>query len=125
VPEAVLVEMWRSPCIVLEAPMSVRIALLRQEYSHFVADPAALGTQLDCLVGIHGREVIESWKRQALAGDWDGFIGNVLVQHYDPAYHRATRTHYTELSRALRLSAEIGDCDEFARLARKCIDVEA
>ena len=124
VPEALIAEMWRSPCIVLEAPLSVRIALLREEYAHFVADPAALGAQLDCLVGIHGHEMIRHWKHLALAGDWDGFIEDVLLRHYDPAYRRATLKHYANLPSAPRLTAAAADGAEFALLARRCVDAE-
>jgi len=84
VPEALIAEMWRSPCIGLEAPLPVRVALLKEEYAHFIADPETLSTQLDCLIGIHGRDTIECWKRQARAGAWNEFIEDVLLRHYDP-----------------------------------------
>jgi tRNA 2-selenouridine synthase len=125
VPEALVAEMWRSPCIVLEAPLAVRIALLKEEYTHFMAEPGALGMQLDCLVNIHGREAIERWKSQACASDWDGFIENILLGHYDPAYRRSTLKHYASLSSAPRLSVVTGSDADFARLARQCIAADA
>jgi len=124
VPEALIAQMWRSPCIVLEAPIAVRIAQLKDEYVHFISDPAALGAQLDCLAGLHGRETITKWKRMTLAGDWDAFIEDMLVRHYDPAYRRSTLKHYSGLSAALRLTASSGDDADFERLARQCVAAE-
>ena len=125
VPEALIAEMWRSPCIALEASLSVRISLLKEEYAHFIADPEALSAQLDCLVGIHGRDAIECWKRQAVAGDWNQFIENVLLRHYDPAYRRSTLKHYAGLSSAFRLTVAIGSEAEFAHRARQCLAEES
>lgn len=124
VPETLIAEMWRSPCIVLEAPLAVRVAQLKDEYSHFISDPGALGTQLDCLVALHGRDTIAKWKRMALDGDWDAFIEDLLERHYDPAYRRSTLTHYPHLSEALRLTAGAADDAEFERLARQCVAAE-
>jgi len=121
VPEALIAEMWRSPCIVLEASMALRTELLKQEYAHFVSDPAALAAQLACLARLHGRETIEGWERAARAGDWDAFIEDVLTRHYDPAYRRSTATHYPGLASALRLTASAGSDTEFERLARLCV----
>jgi tRNA 2-selenouridine synthase len=125
VPETLIAEMWRSPCILLEAPLAVRISQLKEEYAHFTSDPAALGVQLDCLVRLHGHETITKWKRMALAGNWDAFIEDMLVRHYDPAYRRSTLQHYPALSGALRLTARSADDAEFERLARQCIAAES
>jgi tRNA 2-selenouridine synthase len=124
VPEALIAEMWRSPCIVLEAPMDIRVALLKEEYAHYIADPDALCAQLACLTGIHGRETVSGWTSKVHAGAWDEFIEDVLSRHYDPAYRRSTIRHYAGLSSAARLAvAGPGDA-EFRRLAQQCIAAE-
>ena len=124
VPEALIAGMWRSPCIVLEAPMSVRVALLKEEYAHYIADPSALCAQLACLTGIHGRETVAGWARKVQACAWNEFIEDLLSRHYDPAYHRSTIKHYAGLSRAPRLTVAASDDAEFQRLARECIAAE-
>jgi tRNA 2-selenouridine synthase len=124
VPEALVAEMWRSPCIVLEAPLSARVALLKEEYAHYIADPAALCAQLECLTAIHGRETVEGWKSKVRACAWDDFIEDLLSRHYDPAYHRSTIRHYSGLARALQLTAASGSEAEFERLARQCVATE-
>ncbi len=93
-PEALLLRMRASECLTLEAELPVRIALLKDEYSHFLADHAALSRQLDCLTRLLGRERIAHWKRLAESGAWDELVGELLLTHYDPAYTRSLGRNY-------------------------------
>jgi tRNA 2-selenouridine synthase len=120
VPEALIAAMWASPCLVLEAPIATRIALLKQEYAHFLNEPALLATQLDCLTGVHGRVTVERWQTAARARRWDELVGELLVQHYDPAYTRSTLKHYPQLADAPRLVLDDASDGAFARLAAAC-----
>lgn len=121
VPEALIEAMWRSDCIVLEAGVALRVGLLKEEYAHFLRDPALLGTALECLAGHYGHAVIDDWKRLARAGLWDELTAELLARHYDPAYTRSTLKHYAELARAARFELQCAADDEFARLARQCL----
>jgi tRNA 2-selenouridine synthase len=93
-PEVLLQEMRGSPCINLTADIPVRVALLKEEYAHFLADHQALGRQLDCLIPLQGKECIETWKTQGEAGQWDELVADLLVRHYDPAYTRSLGRNY-------------------------------
>ncbi|MBS4096779.1 MAG: tRNA 2-selenouridine(34) synthase MnmH, partial [Sulfuricella sp.] len=84
-PENLLTRMRMASCINLNADLPVRVALLKEEYAHFLADPQALGKQLDCLTQLQGKERIEQWKRQSTSGQWDALVADLLVRHYDPA----------------------------------------
>lgn len=121
-PEALIEAMWASACIRLDAPMPLRVAMLMQEYDHFVRDPAALGAQLDCLVSLHGHERINAWKAMASAGDGDTLVRELLELHYDPAYTRSIFTHYPRLAQGRHLSVEQDSDAEFERLAARCIE---
>jgi tRNA 2-selenouridine synthase len=124
VPEPLIEAMWASECMVIEAPMPVRIALLKQEYAHFLEQPENLIAKLECLTSLHGRAVIDRWRENALARQWDELTADLLVSHYDPAYTRAITRHYPALSRALKLAAHGADEREFQALARRCIESE-
>ena len=100
VPETLIAAMWAGTPLVLDAPISVRVALLKEEYAHFLNNPALLATQLDCLVNLHGREVIAEWHALAATQQWDELTEALLVKHYDPAYTRAIRKHYATLDQA-------------------------
>ncbi|MBI5329695.1 MAG: tRNA 2-selenouridine(34) synthase MnmH [Betaproteobacteria bacterium] len=94
-PEALLERMRSATCLNLEADIPVRVALLKEEYAHFLAAPETMGKQLDCLVELQGRERIEAWKNQAVEGRWDALVEDLLVRHYDPAYLRSLGRNYT------------------------------
>lgn len=93
-PEALLARMRASECLTLEAELPVRIALLKDEYRHFLTDHEALGRQLDCLTRLLGRERIAHWKQLAASGAWDELVGELLLTHYDPAYTRSLGRNY-------------------------------
>ncbi|MEW6677187.1 MAG: tRNA 2-selenouridine(34) synthase MnmH [Pseudomonadota bacterium] len=95
-PEILLEYMRAAPCINLTAEIPVRVALLKEEYAHFLAEPEALGRQLDCLVQLQGKERIDAWKNLGLAGRWDELVSDLLVHHYDPAYTRSLGRNYLQ-----------------------------
>ena len=104
VPESLIAAMWASRCVVIEAPVGVRVALLKDEYAHFLADTATLNAQLDCLRPLHGNTVIDRWQALARGKAWDELTEDLLVRHYDPAYTRAIVAHYPHLPQAPRLT---------------------
>lgn len=98
VPEALMRRMRESACLALEAALETRVALLLDEYRHFLADRAALDAQLDCLVPLHGRETIAQWKALAARGEWEAFVARLLLEHYDPAYRRSSARNFPRLA---------------------------
>jgi tRNA 2-selenouridine synthase len=94
VPPPLIERMWQSPCFELQTPRALRLALLRDEYAHLVADKALLFFKLDCLKALHSGETIAQWKAFAEAGEWDAFVGSMLSLHYDPAYDRSMFKNY-------------------------------
>ena len=124
VPEALMARMRASPCTVLETTVETRVALLLDEYRHFLSDRAALEAQLDCLVALHGREKIAQWKALAAAGAWREFVTRLLQEHYDPAYRRSSLRNFAQLGEAE--SVRIRGADEAAFIdAARQLSVEA
>ena len=119
VPAALIEAMRASECVVLEAGLETRVALLMDEYRHFFEDPAALGAQLDCLAELHGRERIEEWKRLAAHGEWRSLVARLLEEHYDPAYRRSAARNFAKLPQAAIVRVPAPDEAAFARLAEK------
>lgn len=118
VPQAILQEMWQSPCVRLETALATRIALLKQAYAHFIASPDLLNTQLDCLHKLYGQKIIDDWRALSERGAWDDLVSDLLTTHYDPAYTKSTLLHYSRLSTALVL--RVGGSD-FAQLAKNIL----
>ncbi|HSD52703.1 MAG TPA: tRNA 2-selenouridine(34) synthase MnmH [Burkholderiales bacterium] len=100
VPDALLESMRASDCARVEAPVESRVAFLIDEYRHFLADPAALKAQLDCLTGLYGKETISAWQASADRREWERLVTELLDTHYDPAYRRSTHKNYARLGDA-------------------------
>jgi tRNA 2-selenouridine synthase len=112
VPDALMDQMRASSCVSLTLPLEQRVALLMREYAHFVADPAALNAQLDCLVKLHGREKIMRWQTMALEGSMQALVEQLLVEHYDPAYLRSIDRNFSRFGQAAQV--ELADISEQA-----------
>jgi tRNA 2-selenouridine synthase len=119
VPQGLLDCMWQSRCILLETTTPARVELLKQEYAHFLRNPDALGRQLDRLLQLHGYAVIERWKSQAAAGEWDALVEELLARHYDPTYTRSIGTHYPRLPDAQTVRLESAGHAAFVEAARQ------
>jgi tRNA 2-selenouridine synthase len=119
VPEALIAAMRASRCVVLDTALDARVDLLLEEYRHFVADPTALQAQLDCLVGLHGRERIARWKALAVRGAWREFVAMLLAEHYDPAYRRSSRHNFARLGDARRVTLGAAEERAFEAAARE------
>jgi tRNA 2-selenouridine synthase len=124
VPEALIEQMWKSECIVLEAPVAARLDLLKQEYVHLLHDTESLVKALDCLIPIHGHAIVGNWRELAIAKRWDKLINELLARHYDPAYTRAIGKHYSALGDALKLALTSVEDSAFSSLARRCLETE-
>jgi tRNA 2-selenouridine synthase len=122
VPDALMSRMRASRCVVLETALDTRVALLLDEYRHFLEDRAALEAQLDCLVALHGHARIAEWK--ALA-DWRELVRRLLVEHYDPAYRRSSAHNFLQLPQAKRVRIAHADDAAFAGAARSLLDLAA
>jgi tRNA 2-selenouridine synthase len=118
IPDALIESMRASECLLLQAGLETRVALLLDEYRHFFTDRAALDAQLDCLVGLHGREKVAEWKALAATGRWPQLVARLLQEHYDPAYRRSAAHNFPRLAEAEVLQLDSTGDPAFARLAR-------
>ena len=117
VPDALIERMRASECLRVEASLETRVALLLEEYRHFLDDRAGLEAQLDCLAALHGRERIGEWKALAARGEWPEFVRRLLVEHYDPAYKRSATRNFPRLAEARRVRLDSPEESSFSGLA--------
>ena len=118
VPDALIARMRASECIRVDADVDTRVALLLDEYAHFLDDRAGLEAQLDCLIALHGRERIAEWKALAARGEWREFVRRLLVEHYDPAYKRSATRNFPRLEQARVVRLASAEASSFAQAAR-------
>jgi tRNA 2-selenouridine synthase len=103
VPQAMIDVMWQSDCIRLEVGLMSRVWLLMEEYAHFLTDISTLYPRLDCLIGLHSKEIVGCWKVLAEQNKWEDLVGELLIKHYDPAYTRSTLKNYERYGQGIVL----------------------
>lgn len=121
VPDALIEAMWASPCLRLDTPVALRVALLLEDYAHFLHDPALLRQQLERLRGMYSNELLAHWHALCEAQAWKEFISELLERHYDPAYNKSIYSHYPNYDAAYSLT--LGSLDEksFRSLAEEAL----
>jgi len=100
VPDALMQRMRASECVSVQLSQGNRVALLMEDYAHFLADPHALNARLDCLVVLYGKEKIAGWQQMALRGDMAALVQELLADHYDPAYIKSIGRNFSRFGQA-------------------------
>ena len=121
VPDALLARMRDSPCVLIEAPLAARVAFLIEEYGHFLGDPRDLKAKLECLAGLQSKETIARWMEQVEQRRWDELVADLLQNHYDPSYRRATLKNFVRLADAQVLRPTRLDYASLKQLAAQVI----
>jgi tRNA 2-selenouridine synthase len=124
VPDTLLAAMWSSACIRLEADTALRTLLLKEEYLHFLQDPAVLHQKLEILAARYGHETLSRWKQYSSNGLWDTLVVELIEQHYDPAYGKSTARHYAHYQDALIVPITSPDDGELQRAAQTILTTE-
>ncbi len=122
-PDSLLAAMRAAECIRVATPPALRIALLKEEYAHFLDDHAMLAARFARLVPLHGKATIERWTAAAASGDWDALVGELLARHYDPTYTRAIARNFPRIAEAI-VVAPIAVTDAAFRALARAIDAE-
>ena len=116
-PDVLLERIRAGSRITLHTPLAQRIALLRNEYRHFIEHPTALVNRLRPLVSLHGRITVARWEALAARGDWEALIGELLEVHYDPLYTRSLARHFPASAADVELVVDDVSAGGFAALA--------
>ena len=116
-PDALLLQMRIGRALTLVTPLEQRVALLKEEYAHFLSAPASLGACLEPLVELHGKAAIARWEAMAAAADWDQLVAELLETHYDPMYARSLARNFPSSRESLVIEAPDVSANAFATLA--------
>jgi tRNA 2-selenouridine synthase len=117
-PDAMRERMQAGECVWLDAPLAARVAHIRNDYAHFVADPLALVERLQPLKALRGAKLLDQWKAQAEAGDIDALFASLMVDHYDPLYINAISNNYPNLARGRRIDVDPTNAQSLDEAAR-------
>jgi tRNA 2-selenouridine synthase len=125
VPEALMDCMRASECVSVQLSQRDRVALLMEDYVHFVDAPEALNAQLDCLTVRYGKEAISRWQQMALQVDMAPLVEELLAQHYDPAYLKSIDRNFSRFGQASVLEIAGVSADAFDDAAMRLLTVGA
>jgi tRNA 2-selenouridine synthase len=118
-PGALLHAMRRGRLFNLNAPMSERIALWREDYSHFERDLEALMARLRFLRPLVGAEEFARWESLARDKRASDLFQRLMEAHYDPAYARSIGKNYPEIGQATKLELTRLDGASLLNVARE------
>lgn len=102
-PQALTERMRAARCVHLQTPLEARVALLLEDYAHFVVDRAGFCARLDALREVRGHALVERWQAEVQAGRLEGVVRELLTEHYDPVYLRSMARHFTDFASAFEL----------------------
>jgi tRNA 2-selenouridine synthase len=87
--------MQQADCVRIIAPLKVRVAGLLQDYAHLIDRPDLLKDKLTYLKFRYGRQKIETWHELIDNNQWEKLVTSLLLEHYDPTYHRSLDRLYS------------------------------
>jgi tRNA 2-selenouridine synthase len=102
-PEALLESFRCGRVFAVEAPMSERVKLWREDYGHFETDPASLIEKLRNLRPLIGGEEFALWETLAAQHRMPELFERLMVAHYDPAYSRSIGRNFPAYKDAPKL----------------------
>jgi tRNA 2-selenouridine synthase len=120
-PDALLAAMRASPCVRVELETRDRVALLKDEYAHFLADADALVDRLKRLESLVGHATLDRWSALAHAGAFDRLVADLLKTHYDPTYARGMARNYAGFAAARAVSPGGIAATDWRTLARELV----
>jgi tRNA 2-selenouridine synthase len=107
----------------LEIPMSERVKWIRAGYKHFeTTETGRLLECIDVLVKRVGHERVSAWKTLVANGQWDEFVQDILVNHYDAAYAAAAaRSRPQEEEKAQALFLDDTSDETYAKATKELL----
>ena len=119
VPSALLETMHDARLFNLGAPMAERVALWREDYSHFERDLDAMMSRLRFLRPLIGGEEFGRWESLAAERRAPELFQRLMEAHYDPAYARSIGKNYPLIDKATKVELNRLDRDSLLEAARQ------
>jgi tRNA 2-selenouridine synthase len=118
VPDALMDRMRASPCLDLQLSDTERVALLLEDYSHFVTDPEHFCQRLETLVAHRGHATVQAWQTPEV-------VRQLLTQHYDPMYFQSMQRNFQLYGTALPCVLPDRSMPALGALARRILAGES
>ena len=117
VPEELIKAMRASPCVIVDADISVRVKHLITEYQFFLENPQLLSTKLQMLSDLHGNARVARWNDLINQQCNEELVQDLLLSHYDPSYDRSIRRNFKLIDQSTRIELQSADEEGIGRAA--------
>ena len=121
VPITLMERIRQSACINIDLPLPSRIALLLEDYRHFVQDTAHFSQRLEALTQLRGKKQIDDWQAAIAAGDIASVVSELLSLHYDPIYLASIERNFTGYATGRPYTLPDHRLEAFAALATQIL----
>lgn len=122
VPVELIERIRQAECINLQLSEELRVALLMQDYAHFIEQPGELIARLQFLTPLHGKQKIQQWQSLIEQNMMVELVHDLINTHYDPSYLRSIGRNFPQLSQTIPTQlAGIKEAD-FILLARQLLE---
>ena len=95
--------MRASACVFIELPLPERVALLLEDYTYFLGNPAHFCLRLEALTAQRGKATVQTWQDAVKQGDFASVVRSLLTDHYDPVYLQSMERNFVQYAQAQRL----------------------
>jgi tRNA 2-selenouridine synthase len=94
VPEELMLAIRAGQCVVIDSPISQRVALLRRDYPHWESDFSGFADRMKALEAALGKDAVHTLLQKSASGHWDEVVQALLIDHYDPAYLKSIHRNF-------------------------------
>lgn len=123
-PDTLMDVMRSSPCLDLELADDERVALLMEDYPHFLHDADMFCRRLEALTERVGKATVQDWIKAVRAGETAAVVRTLLASHYDPLYAGSTSRNFTLWAQSSKHRLQDRHPTSFAAVARAIRDEE-
>lgn len=124
-PDVLLETMRTGRLFNLSAPMTERVALWREDYSHFEHDLEAMMGRLRFLRPLIGGKEFGRWASLAAERRAPELFQRLMEAHYDPAYARSISRNYPMIDKAFKVELHRLDRDSLVEAAEQLHNLPA
>ena len=121
IPEELMNRIRIGNTIRIEASIDERINLIIEEYPHFLANPNGLKMAIRSLQQLHSNKTIQAWEDLIDKQNWKGFVGDIMIKHYDPAYEKSSIQNFPKLSSATTFRVDDYSDNKYQKIATDII----
>jgi len=97
-------KMKQASCVEIQLPIAARVDFLLQEYPYLVNNPVFLKAKLELIKSRLGKQKLNQWYQFIDSGQWQEFVKDLLICHYDPTYSHSIERDFSNVEKQLDLA---------------------